>query len=221
MTAIAQNLKRVLDTLPQGVELVAVSKYHPASAIRQAYDSGQRRFGESRLTELLSKESTLPADIEWHFIGHLQTNKVKKLVGHVALIESVDTLRLLHCIDQASQQAGIVTNVLMQVHVAQEETKFGFTPDELLTFFRNRAFETLRATHIRGLMAMASNTNDTKRVQTDFHTVASLMKQIMETCPDLQRFDRLSMGMSHDYPLAIAQGANLVRVGTAIFGVRQ
>lgn len=221
MKSIAENIQTIKATLPDGVELVAVSKFHPASAVAEAYAAGQRRFAESRVQELLAKEPQLPADIEWHFIGHLQTNKVRKLVGHASLIESVDSERLLEAIDGASAEAGVVSRVLLQVHVAREEAKFGFSPDELLEYFAERRFEHLKATHLCGLMAMATNTEDTEVVSAEFGLVADLRHRILEMCPDLRGFDRLSMGMSDDYPLAIAHGSNLVRIGTAIFGPRE
>lgn len=221
MKPIADALRDIRATIPAGVVLVAVSKFHPAEAVAEAYAAGQRLFGESRVQELAAKVPALPADISWHFIGHLQTNKVRQLIGlRPALIESVDSSRLLDAIDAESARAGIVSRVLMQVHVAQEETKFGLTPDEMLGFFASRAFEKLRATHICGLMAMASNTDDMTRVADDFARVAALKTEIQQQCPDLRGFDILSMGMSHDYPLAIAAGANMVRVGSAIFGER-
>ncbi len=218
---VAQNLSAVLHTLPEGVQLVAVSKFHPVEALQQAYDAGQRLFGESRVQELNEKRRHLPADIRWHFIGHLQTNKVRQLIGNVDMIESVDSDRLLRLIDKESAAAGVVTRVLLQVHVAAEETKFGFLPDELSEWFRSGGYTTLKATHICGLMAMASNTDDDERVRADFHAVAGLMARIKAENPDLRGFDILSMGMSHDYPLAIAEGATHVRVGSAIFGERK
>ena len=221
MSMVAQNLSAVLHTLPEGVQLVAVSKFHPVEALQQAYDAGQRLFGESRVQELNEKRRHLPADIRWHFIGHLQTNKVRQLIGNVDMIESVDTDRLLRLIDKESAAAGVVTRVLLQVHVAAEETKFGFLPDELSEWFRSGGYTTLKATHICGLMAMASNTDDDERVRADFHAVAGLMARIKAENPDLRGFDILSMGMSHDYPLAIAEGATHVRVGSAIFGERK
>lgn len=222
MSPVAEALKTVAATLPAGVELVAVSKFHPAEAIAEAYSAGQRIFGESRVQELSAKIPALPADIRWHFIGHLQTNKVRKLLeaGPIALIESVDSERVLDAIDAESARLGITSRVLMQVHVAAEETKFGFTPEEIEAYFRDRRFESLRATHICGLMGMATNTDDTARIAADFKAIADLRKQILAIAPDLRGFDTLSMGMSDDYPLAIEAGANLVRVGTAIFGAR-
>ena len=188
----------------------------------EAYSAGQRAFGESRVQELLDKAKRLPADIRWHFIGHLQTNKVRALVGAkcVSLIESIDSERLLRLVDAESERAGIVSRVLVQAHVAQEETKFGFLPDELLEFFARGGYRDLKATHICGIMGMASNTDDESRVRADFEALARLRTDILAAAPDLTGFDILSMGMSHDYPLAIAAGANLVRVGTAIFGER-
>lgn len=221
MGQIATNLERIYSRLPEGVGLVAVSKFHPVEKLREAYAAGQRRFGESRVQELLAKEPEMPADVEWHFIGHLQTNKVRHLIGKASLIESVDSERLLDMIDAESRRAGVVTRVLMQVHVAQEETKFGFLPDELLDYFKERKFERLTSTHICGVMGMASNTDDNKRVSADFAAIAQVYRRILETAPDLRGFDTLSMGMSDDWPLAVSEGSNLVRIGTAIFGNRE
>ncbi len=208
--------------LPAGVELVAVSKFHPVEALKEAYDAGQRCFGESRVQELTLKERDLPSDIRWHFIGHLQTNKVKQLIGKTSLIESVDSERLLRLIDSESAKAGVITRVLMQVHVAREETKFGFYPEELLDFFTNRGFETLTNTHICGVMGMASNTDDMDRVKADFHQIAEIYRQIRDDeSLGLRGFDTLSMGMSGDWPIAVEEGSNLVRIGTAIFGERE
>ncbi len=187
----------------------------------QAYDAGQRIFGESRVQELVAKAGELPSDIKWHFIGHLQTNKVRPIIGRVALIESVDSERLLEKIDAESEAAGVVTKVLMQVHVAEEETKFGFTPAELTAYFQERKFESLKATHLCGVMGMATNTEDISRVRADFKTIAELRQRIMSIAPDLRGFDTVSMGMSGDYDIAISEGSTLVRIGTTIFGDRQ
>lgn len=220
MPSVADRLAAIRSTLPGGVELVAVSKFHPLEQLMEAYRAGQRVFGESRIQELTVKKPAMPDDVRWHFIGHLQTNKVRRLIGLADLIESVDSERLLELIDAESERVGVVSRVLLQVHVAEEETKFGFLPEEALDYFRRRAFGTLKATHICGLMAMATNTGDMARVRQDFETVASLRSRILEAAPDLRGFDTLSMGMSGDYPLAIACGSNMVRVGTAIFGPR-
>lgn len=220
--SVSEEIKRLHEELPAGVGLVAVSKFHPAVAVKEAYDAGQRCFGESRVQELLAKIPQLPSDIRWHFIGHLQTNKVRHLVGKVAMIESVDTERLLELIDRESERAGVVSRVLMQVHVAREETKFGFYPEELLEYFRLRKFEQLRAVHICGVMGMASNTDDRARVAKDFADIAAVYRAIRDDeSLGLRGFDTLSMGMSGDWPLAVEHGSNLVRVGTAIFGPRQ
>lgn len=222
MGAIAENILHILSTLPEGVELCAVSKFHPVEALREAYDAGQRIFGESRVQELAVKIPQMPDDVRWHFIGHLQTNKVRPLIGRVAMIESIDSQRLLDTVDAESLRAGVVTRVLMQLHVAAEQTKFGFTPAELLDYFRNRGFERLRATHICGVMGMATNTDDTERIISDFRTIADTFRTIRtEIAPDLRGFDTVSMGMSHDYRLAVDCGSTLVRIGTDIFGERQ
>lgn len=221
MVDVQANIERVLSEMPEGVRLVAVSKFHPVEKLMAAYEAGQRRFGESRVQELLAKEPQMPADVEWHFIGHLQTNKVKQLVGKTSLIESIDSERLLDIVDQESRKAGVTTRVLMQVHVAREETKFGFWPEELLDYFRARKFENLTNTHICGVMGMASNTDDEQRVSEDFAAIAKVYGDILELCPDLRGFDTLSMGMSGDWRLAVEHGSNMVRIGTAIFGERE
>lgn len=221
MPTIAASLAAIRSTLPEGVELVAVSKFHPSEAVAEAYAAGQRAFGESRVQELLAKAAALPADIRWHFIGHLQTNKVRQLMGRVSLIESVDTEHLLEVIDSEARRAGVTARVLMQLHVAREETKFGFTPEELLDYFGSRRFERLQATHICGMMGMASNTDDTQRVRSDFRQIAEVFRAIRhDDTLGLRGFDTLSMGMSGDWPIAVEEGATIVRVGTRIFGER-
>jgi len=220
--SITDNLAQIRAEMPSGVELVAVSKFHPVESIKEAYDEGQRVFGESRVQELVAKESMLPPDIRWHFIGHLQTNKVKQIIGRTSLIESVDSERLLNLIDRESEKAGVVTKVLMQVHVAKEETKFGFYPEELLDYFRQRRYETLKATHICGVMGMASNTDDLSRVRADFKAIADVYRSIAEDeSLGLRGFELLSMGMSGDWRIAVEEGSDLIRIGTAIFGERQ
>lgn len=219
-SSIADNIKAISRTLPEGVELVAVSKFHPVEAVAEAYAAGQRAFGESRAQELMLKAPALPADIRWHFIGHLQTNKVRPVVTYANMIESADSERLIAAIDREAERQGKIIGILLQVHVAREETKFGFLPEEVIEYFRGRRFESLTSTHIYGLMAMASNTDDAERVRADFARVARLRREILEIAPDLRGFDTLSMGMSDDYPIAIEEGATLVRVGSAIFGPR-
>ena len=218
---IGENIRDLKAELPSDVKLVAVSKFHPANMIMEAYEVGQRLFGESRVQELLQKQPLLPQDIKWHFIGHLQTNKVRQIIGKVALIESVDSVKLLELIDKESQKCGMVTEVLMQIHVAKEENKFGFYPDELLEFFNNNKFEQYRSVKIRGVMGMASNTDDNNRVREDFRRIhsayLSIKREIGNELPD---FNILSMGMSGDWPIAVEEGSNLVRIGSSIFGSR-
>ena len=219
---IMERIAELRRDIPGGVTLCAVSKFHPADDIRAAYEAGQLCFGESRVQELLAKEPVLPADIRWHFIGHLQTNKVRQLIGRTAMIESVDSDRLLSLIDSESARAGVTTRVLMQVHVAREETKFGFYPEELLEYFRERRFESLTNTHICGVMGMASNTDDTARVRADFAAIAGVFREIAaDASLGLRGFDQISMGMSGDWPIAVEEGATIVRIGSSIFGPRQ
>ncbi len=219
---VAEEIIKLREEIPEGISLVAVSKFHPASMIREAYDVGQRLFGESRVQELLEKIPLLPEDIEWHFIGHLQTNKVRQLIGKVALIESVDSEKLLALIDSESRKAGVVTNVLMQVHVAAEETKFGFLPEELMSYFKDKRFENLTNTHICGVMGMASNTSDMSRVRADFAEIRRIFREISEdNSLGLRGFDRVSMGMSHDWRIAVEEDSTSVRIGSLIFGERE
>lgn len=217
---IAEEIKKIHSELPEGVKLCAVSKFHPAEAVLEAYQAGQRIFGESRVQELLAKVGALPSDIQWHFIGHLQTNKVRQLIGKTSLIESVDSERLLDLIDKESEKAGVISRVLMQLHVAKEETKFGFSPEELLEYFTERRFERLKATHLCGVMGMASNTDDLDRVRADFRLISETHKHILDAAPDLRGFDTVSMGMSGDWQIAVEESSTLVRIGTAIFGER-
>ena len=218
---IIENIEAVRNQLPEGVRLVAVSKYHPESDILEAYEDGQRIFGENIVQELVGKQAHLPADIEWHFIGHLQTNKVKYIAPFVSLIHSVDSERLLHEIDKQAQRNGRVIPCLVQVHVAAEETKFGFTPDELLDFFASETWRQYKNVEIRGIMAMATNTDDEARIRQDFRTCTNLFQRIKaEYFPSDDCFCERSMGMSDDYQIAIEEGSTLVRVGSRIFGER-
>ena len=221
MSSIEERLIRLKEIVPPGIELVAVSKFHPVSQIREAYDAGQRRFGESRVQELVEKIPNLPDDVKWHFIGHLQTNKVRALIGKTELIESVDSEKLLGVIDAESRKAGVVTSVLLQVHVAAEETKFGFLPGEMLDYFREGRFNSLTNTHISGIMGMATNTDDVNRVREDFQRISGLYREIKASVStELRGFDQISMGMSGDWPIAVEEGATIIRIGTAIFGER-
>ena len=218
--SIAENIRRISATLPEGVALCAVSKFHPVEALKQAYEAGQRVFGESRVQELLAKIPQMPDDVRWHFIGHLQTNKVKQIIGRTAMIESVDSERLLRLINSESERAGVTTNILMQLHVAAEETKFGFSPAELIELFRSRKYQEFRFVKFCGVMGMATNTDSTERILADFQTISKTLHVIKEIAPELTEFNTVSMGMSDDYPLAIDCGSTMVRVGTGIFGSR-
>lgn len=218
---IAENLKKVQATLNPGVKLVAVSKFHPIAALRQAYDEGQRMFGESHVQEVLIKQQALPEDVEWHFIGHLQTNKVKQLVPFVSLIHSVDSMKLLREIDKQAQKCGRVVDVLLQIHVAAEETKFGFAPEEAMQLLQQDEWRELKHVHIVGLMAMATNTEDERQVESEFEQVHQLFETMKHRFfANDATFNQLSMGMSGDYLLAQKHGSTMVRVGSLIFGER-
>ena len=218
---IAENLKTVLASLKPGVALVAVSKFHPVEALQEAYDAGQRVFGESHVQELVAKQEVLPKDIEWHFIGHLQTNKVKYMAPFVSLIHAVDSVKLLKEIDKQAQKCGRVIDVLLQIHVAKEETKFGFTPDEVVDVLEAGEWKTLPNVRVVGLMAMATNTDDEGQIAEEFETVRQLFARLKDRffaeSPD---FKVLSMGMSGDYLIAQEHGSTMVRVGSMIFGER-
>lgn len=219
--SIQENIRSVLSTLPDGVRLVAVSKYHPIEAIREAYDGGQRIFGESKVQEMTAKHDQLPADIEWHFIGHLQTNKVKYIAPYVSLIHGVDSYKLLLEINRQGQRAGRIIPCLLQIHVAQEETKFGFSPEECLQMLALDEWSTLPYVSIRGIMGMASNTDDMEQVRQEFSTLGDFFSQVKrDFFSDRENFSELSMGMSDDYPIAVREGSTLVRVGSRIFGDR-
>lgn len=222
MNSIAENIAALQSGLPDGVTLVAVSKFHPVEALIQAYDAGQRHFGESRAAEMVEKAKSLPKDIHWHFIGHLQTNKVRQIVPYVSLIHSIDTVRLLKLVSDEACRAGRVIDVLLQAHVADEDTKTGFMPDELLQLaagYDNAVFPGVR---ICGIMGMATNTDNEERIVADFKLLKELFDHVRNTPAGADgRFSVLSMGMSHDYPMALQCGANMVRIGSMIFGERQ
>ena len=208
--AVADNLLALLKEIPSSVSLVAVSKFKPAEDIMAAYQAGQRRFGENRPLELEAKAKALPADIEWHFIGHLQTNKIKNVIPYAALIESVDSLHLLQAIDRAAGAAGRVVDCLLEVHVAAEESKTGFTPDEAVEVAAHASeYPNVR---ICGIMAMATNTDDEARIRADFRAAHDVLRRTGLT--------ELSMGMSGDWPIAVEEGATIIRIGSSIFGSR-
>ena len=208
----------VKQSLPEGVSLVAVSKTHPVEALREAYEAGQRIFGESRPQELKMKAEALPADVEWHMIGHLQTNKVRMLIPHVGLIHSVDSERLLLQIEREASRLGRVVDLLLEIHVAQEESKTGWREEELTIWLERGAWRELHAVRFRGVMGIASNTEDEAVVRGDFEALKGWFERLKPLFGEA--FDTLSMGMSDDYPLAIECGSTLVRVGSKIFGER-
>lgn len=219
---IKRNIERISATLPAGVTLIAVSKYHPIEAIEQAYDIGQRHFGESKAQDLRVKQQMLPKDICWHFIGHLQSNKIKYIAPYIHLIHSIDSLRLLQEVDRQGSKAGRVIHCLLQIHIAQEETKFGFTPDECLEMLHSGEWRTLSHIKIRGLMCMGSNTDDQEQIREEFRTVKRLFDEIRtKYFTDDNNFDTLSAGMSDDYQIAIEEGSTHVRIGSDIFGAPQ
>lgn len=222
MGSITENLHRVKSLIPQGVELVAVSKFHPGESILEAYNAGQRLFAESRAAELTGKKQSLPADIRWHFIGHLQSNKVKQVVASADVIESIDSEKILKLVDREAERAGRQIDLLMQVQVAMEETKFGFAPDDLLQLLSPALIDSLKATRIAGIMGMASNTDDTSRIAADFASLKCLFDTLASgVMKDRAEFRLLSMGMSDDFPIAVDHGSNMVRIGTDIFGPRE
>lgn len=219
MGTVADNLADIRATLPERVTLVAVSKFHPVEVLREAYDAGQRVFGESRPQELTEKYNELPKDIEWHMIGHLQTNKVKYIVPFVSLIHSVDSIKLAEVIDREAAKCGRTVDVLLQLHIAQEETKFGWDADELEHFLQNESLTALKNVRIRGVMGMASLTDNQRQVEREFEGLHDVFLTLKGKY--LPEMDVLSMGMSGDYPLAIEHGATMVRVGSSIFGTRE
>ena len=218
---IETNLKEVLAELPQNVRLVAVSKFHPNEAIEEAYTAGQRIFGESKVQEMTQKYETLPKDIEWHFIGHLQTNKIKYMAPYVSLIHGVDSYKLLSEINKQGAKCGRVIPCLLQMHVAQEETKFGFSFEKCTEMLKQGDWKELKNISLHGLMGMASNTDNMQQVRKEFRMLHSYFEEVKNSFfTNETTFKELSMGMSHDYSIAVEEGATLVRIGSRIFGER-
>lgn len=221
MFDVAKNLHEVLDTLPDGVKLVAISKFHPKEYIEAAYREGQRIFGESHEQELAGKVQSLPKDIEWHFIGHLQTNKVKYIAPYISMIEAVDTVKLLKEINKQAAKYNRVINVLLELHIAEEESKYGFTPEACREFLKSGEWRGLKNVHISGLMMMASNVEDREQIRKEMTFASNLFDELKATYfSDDPEFKERSWGMSHDYPIAVECHSTMVRVGTAIFGPR-
>ncbi len=221
MFDVAKNLHEVLDTLPDGVKLVAISKFHPKEYIEAAYREGQRIFGESHEQELAGKVQSLPKDIEWHFIGHLQTNKVKYIAPYISMIEAVDTVKLLKEINKQAAKHNRVINVLLELHIAEEESKYGFTPEACREFLKSGEWRELKNVHISGLMMMASNVEDKDQIRKEMTFASNLFDELKASYFfDDPEFKERSWGMSHDYPIAVECHSTMVRVGTAIFGPR-
>lgn len=219
---VGDNLLVVRRSLSGRAKLVAVSKFHPAEAILEVYHAGQRIFGESRVQELTAKQPLLPPDIEWHFIGTLQSNKVKYIAPFVSLIQSVDSVKLLQEIDRQAAKCRRKLGVLLEVHIAEEVSKHGFSAEECLKLFYNQEFDGMKNVEVRGLMGMATFTDDVEQVRREFKNLKALFEKIRSfQTTDLSVFQELSMGMSDDYPIAIEEGSTMVRIGTRIFGSRK
>lgn len=216
---IEENLNRIKSELPSGVKLVAVSKFHPLEAILEAYQAGQTVFGENRPQELSMKAVQLPQDIEWHFLGHLQTNKLKMVLPYATLVQSVDSVHLLEAIDNWGSANDKVINVLLELHIGAEETKQGFHEEEVLDIlFHAEDYKYIR---FCGLMGMASHTDDQEVINADFERIDSFMAYLVDLFPELKDFNQLSIGMSDDWRIAVQHGSTMVRIGTAIFGARE
>jgi hypothetical protein len=212
---IESNLNNLWKELPPDVKLVAVSKYYPVEAIQRAYDAGQKVFAESRPQDFAAKVQVLPKDIEWHFIGHLQTNKLKLVLPYAALVQSVDTRHLLDEIEKWGKANDRVTDILLEIHIGAEQTKQGFAEEEALEILFNA--DKFPHVRFRGLMAMATNTEDESIIDADFERIDTFMAYLKDLFPELEAFDQLSIGMSGDYKIALRHGATMVRIGTAIF----
>ena len=221
MSDIARHIERIRQELPAGTRLVAVSKFHTAETIMEAYEAGQRIFGESKVQEMTGKYESLPKDIEWHFIGHLQTNKIKYMAPYVSMIHGIDSYKLLAEVNKQAIKAGRVIRCLLQIHIAQEETKFGFSFDECKEMLNADEWKALANIQICGLMGMATNTDSKEQIEREFRSLNCFFHEVKKQYfADEPTFCELSMGMSHDYRLAIAEGSTLVRVGSKIFGER-
>jgi pyridoxal phosphate enzyme (YggS family) len=217
---IKNNIEKFTQTLPAGCRLIAVSKTQPIEKIQEAYAAGQRLFGENKAQELTSKFESLPKDFEWHMIGHLQSNKVKYIVPFVNLIHSIDSLKLLAEVDKQAKKIGRVVDCLLQVHIAAEDTKYGFSESEIFETFQAEQFKSLTHIRIVGLMGMATLTENQAQIRNEFKSLKTLYDKIKTMSVPSVTMKELSMGMSSDYKIAIEEGSTLIRVGTAIFGER-
>ena len=218
---IAEQITRLRNELPEGVNLLAISKYQPIEALQEAYDAGQRMFGENHIQEMASKAAVLPKDIAWHFTGHVQTNKIKYMASFVSLIHAVDSFRLLREINKHAAKHERVIDCLLQIHIAQEDTKYGLTIDECRELLATEPWRELANVRIVGLMAMGSNTDDMEQVRGEFRQMKRLFDELKDTyVADEPSFCQLSEGMTDDYPIAIEEGSTIVRIGSMIFGDR-
>jgi PLP dependent protein len=214
-------ITELLRSVPAGVKVVAVSKTKPPEEILKVYNSGHRIFGENRVQELISKSQVLPGDIEWHLVGHLQTNKVRYIAGFISMIHSVDSLKLLLSVNAEAQKAGRVIDVLLQVYIADEETKFGLERSELISILSSPEIKTLNNTRIRGLMGIASFTDDKEKIRSEFKSLHSLFEECKSSFfQGISSFSEISMGMSGDFRIAVEEGATILRIGSLIFGER-
>ena len=216
---IADRLRQINSKLPSGVSLVAVSKFHPVERLMEAYAAGQRLFGENRPQELAAKVPLMPADVQWHFIGHLQTNKLKMVLPYVAMVQSIDSVHLLEAVDQWCCREGKVMDVLLELHLGAEETKHGLSEGEIRAILSESS--RFAGVRFRGLMGMATHTENESLIRADFGRIQALMQDLQAGFPGLDGFDQLSIGMSEDWTLALDYGATLIRIGTAIFGERE
>ena len=217
--SVKENIGQIRGELPQGVELVAVSKFHPVSAIMEAYEAGQRVFGENRPQELAAKAPGLPCDIRWHFIGHLQTNKLKQVLPYAHMVQSVDSLHLLEAMHAWLERNGRKMDCLLELHLGAEETKTGLTEEEIRGILAHSS--DYPCLGFCGLMGMATNTDDEQLIRSDFRRISGLWKELKAAHPELEGFRELSIGMSGDYRIALEYGATMVRIGTGIFGARE
>lgn len=216
------NLNKIKSTIPPHVKLVAVSKFHPKETVEEVYNAGQRVFGESRVQELNAKQAVLPSDIEWHMIGHLQTNKIKVIIPYVHTIQSVDSWKLLTEINKYASKAGRKINCLLEIHIAMEDGKFGFTFDGCRQMLETQDRESLEYVNICGLMGMATYSDDADLVRNEFRTLKNFFDELKGShFSNTPEFREISMGMSHDYRIAIEEGSTIVRIGTSIFGERE
>jgi len=219
MNSIAEKIISVNNSLPQGVHLVAVSKFHPVEQLKEAYDAGQRLFGENRPQELAAKAPQMPEDVQWHFIGHLQTNKLKMVLPYATMVQSIDSLRLLEAVNTWGVNNGRTISCLLELHLGAEETKGGLTENEIREILDNAS--SYGAVRFCGLMGMATNTDDEAVIRADFERISKLKEALSSEYPQLVDFKELSIGMSDDYRIALEYGATFVRIGTMIFGPRQ